>query len=401
MIIKVYYRFLYLLFFCLCFQKCNNKKSDDSSIIVEKKIIIDESSIIDSYNINEIIEDIDVIPLVENKDYALGEINKLIVYNNQFIVCDMLKSSQIIVFDSLGNFNKKIAGVGKGPFEYLQINDFWQDDNKFFIYDHALKKIFVLDNKLEFLKTIYTKSDIYHNIRNISNNTYIAYTTYANANANKEFQNKNHELFLYDKKFNKITGYFPYPDEFKNVLLISYTSHFNKYLDTLRFTRPYDNYIYNFMNGKLVNAFSINYKQHELTRSKFEDIVKENLNSFRNASSQGLEEVQSLLAGYSYFYNNLIENQNLMIFLSIVNGKIVFTLYDKIKNKIVVNSNYLQENNLYNIIVPKLIFADDNYFYGILDSFYLDNYMLDDSILKNYNMSTDSNFLIVRIKFKI
>lgn len=394
----MYYRLLLLAFFCLLFTNCNTKKENDSSQIVSNRISIDESSILDYFDIRGIIEDIDIIPLREKSGNLLGEINKLIVYNNQFIVCDMLKSQKILLFDSAGRFIKEIIATGEGPNVPLQISDFWKDKNKFFVYDHSLKKIFILDSNFKFLNTVKTNDHIYHNVRNIEDDRYVGYSTFKSGN---EVGNEgNYELQFLDNKFNEIKSDFPFPEGFEDILIISFRSHLNKISDTTRYIRPYDNTIYNYINEELVNTYTIEYKNNELTREKFEGIVRENISSFKKANSQGLEEVRMLLSGYSYFYNNLIENSKVMTFTSIVDGQIVFTVYDKLKNKVVVNSNFLHEKEKYNTIIPKFIFADENYFYGIVDSFYLDQFILGDSVLKKYSKSSTSSFLLVRIKFK-
>jgi len=397
--INAYNNLFLVIFFCLLSLKCSQKEKETGSARpVSNSIIIDESSIKDSYNINDIIDGIEVISLQESQDYLLAEINKLIVHNNQFIVCDMYKTGQVLLFDSAGSFVKKVVGTGNGPNQPLQISDFWKDDTNFFVYDHASKKIFVLDSNFNFVEAIGTNDDIYRKIRNVKNNKFVGYSSFNSYQ--EDFNGENYELVLLDSDFNKLKGYFPIPDKFNNTLMITYGSHFYKFSDTLRFIRPYDNTIYKFIDDELKVAYAINYKQNELTRENFEEIVSENTESFEKASSEGLAEVKSLLSGYSYFYNNLFENNELMTFTSMVDSRVVFTVYDKLKNKTLINANFLVEKDKYNIIIPKLTFANDDHFYGIIDVDYLEDYMLGESVLKKYNSTLSSNFLIVKVKFK-
>ena len=87
---------------------------------------------------SDIFKSAKTIILETNKDYLIGNIASIQVYDNHIFVCDVLVANSLYVFDLDGRFVRKIGQMGRGPGEYIKIIDFTLDiDNKI---------IYLLDN---------------------------------------------------------------------------------------------------------------------------------------------------------------------------------------------------------------------------------------------------------------
>ena len=101
---------------------CNDEKGqvDDNAFIVEmnfdEKMSIHEVDLIDS---------LDIVRL--DNHVMIGEVNKIIDYNNRLYVLDAFITKSVMVYDRTGNFVKQIADFGQGPAEYLQLTDIFID----------------------------------------------------------------------------------------------------------------------------------------------------------------------------------------------------------------------------------------------------------------------------------
>ncbi|HRW28094.1 MAG TPA: 6-bladed beta-propeller, partial [Bacteroidales bacterium] len=90
--------------------------SDSTSIAVN----LNEYSKISVF---DIFSKISVIPLETDSNSAIEQISRVIPHNNRYYILDR-KQSAVLIFDSNGNFEKKIRRVGVGPGEYSLLYDF-------------------------------------------------------------------------------------------------------------------------------------------------------------------------------------------------------------------------------------------------------------------------------------
>lgn len=70
-----------------------------------------------------------MVRLETTKESVFTNINRLIIFENQFYIFD-LSSESILVFNDKGHFLFKIKPSGRGPGEYLQLSDFSIDIHK-------------------------------------------------------------------------------------------------------------------------------------------------------------------------------------------------------------------------------------------------------------------------------
>src|SRR5690554_4324573 len=86
---------------------------------------------------NEIIASTEFIPLETDNNNLIGQINKMLVSNGNIYILDK-SSKQIFVFDMTGKFIQKIGVYGRGPGEYIRLNDF--------IIDKSRNRVLTLDS---------------------------------------------------------------------------------------------------------------------------------------------------------------------------------------------------------------------------------------------------------------
>ncbi len=110
----------YILLFTLILASC--KKEPKLNEVQNKKprqINLVEFS--EKENLADYIQKINVVKL--KTEYKLVGIDKVVYYHGDYYTLDK-KTSQLIVFDSNGNYLRKIGERGNGPGEYKKIRDF-------------------------------------------------------------------------------------------------------------------------------------------------------------------------------------------------------------------------------------------------------------------------------------
>lgn len=172
--------------FLVLFTCCKDISKHQEPVAFSKKINIDEATVKDLFDITDLIDTIEVIPLKEKQHYLLGDIYKIFYLNRKFIIHDRLNAPQILSFNEDGTFNKRLLGLGRGPEEALQIDDCWLNpDGSFDAYDDALKEVYHFDKNLQFKTSIKGNKNLYQNLIRISNSdNFLAYSPLNSYNIN-------------------------------------------------------------------------------------------------------------------------------------------------------------------------------------------------------------------------
>jgi len=139
------------IFLFLILSSCTTRKTPDYTF-EDVPIIIDMDSVkTDTLKINHI----RYIPLETTDECLIGFANKTLIKNNRIYVADYTRAKAIFIFDMNGKFLFKIAQMGQGPREYININDFDVLTNgDIFIFDGFGNKILVFDSNGLYLKDI-------------------------------------------------------------------------------------------------------------------------------------------------------------------------------------------------------------------------------------------------------
>lgn len=76
------------------------------------------------FNIDDVLSNVKYIPLETNRQSIIGEISKVIYFNERFYILDSEITSSIYIFGKDGSYISKISRRGGGPGEYARIYDF-------------------------------------------------------------------------------------------------------------------------------------------------------------------------------------------------------------------------------------------------------------------------------------
>ena len=98
----------------------------ESEVVVDgKKIAVETDS--HKYKLNDLFVDFGFTPLKAGDDGFLRNIDKLVLFEDNYYIMDKIGQRKVLVFDDKGNFKRAIGNVGKGKGEYINIEDFTID----------------------------------------------------------------------------------------------------------------------------------------------------------------------------------------------------------------------------------------------------------------------------------
>ena len=114
-----YYIKLILILCISSLAGCSNKNVNKHC---SENIHIDINSI-KNISFSELFDKIEIIPLETNKECIIGIARKIIFHKEIFFIEDRL-NNEVLLFNKNGTFRNKIGHIGRGPGEYLVLNDF-------------------------------------------------------------------------------------------------------------------------------------------------------------------------------------------------------------------------------------------------------------------------------------
>ena len=75
-----------------------------------------------------LIKDIRIVRLETNDSVLVGLIDKVLIHDGKIYIGDFYASQSLFIFDMQGKAIRKISRKGRGPGEYIQLRDFFIDD---------------------------------------------------------------------------------------------------------------------------------------------------------------------------------------------------------------------------------------------------------------------------------
>lgn len=337
----------------------------------------------ETINDYEIIDSIQYIKL-EDTDDVMGEIKKLVVTENEYLLLDNQRK-WIWIFEKNGKYRTKIAHFGKGPQEYSSIINFsFSKSDQINILSNAEKCIVKFNTRGEFLGKFYLDyypADYFssypaqyvfyyyipHNIFNHCNRFY---------------------LNLLDRNYEIKKGFFPYRNSILSVDDDFFLSNGNEYY----FHMPFNDTIYQIKNEKILTSYVFDFGKDHFPAEEI-----------KNASN--LSELDHILKR-KFFQGNV---RNILIsddFISLRysyqkgnTGQVAFVLYDLKTNRLRNYKSILKVKE--KILIDYPVATDGKYFYNITYPYYFPNELLKaNSLLGSNNVTDKSNPVILRIKYK-
>jgi len=137
-----FFIFLFALSGCITKNSAEELSNLDSSNQMYN-INIDLSNGKEVVKYSTFFKNLKIIKLENNNNAIIGNIDKMQRYKNLIVIMDGHKSKGVFIFSIEGQFIRKIGGIGNGPEEYSNPEDFTIDDINGLIYilDSEAKKI--------------------------------------------------------------------------------------------------------------------------------------------------------------------------------------------------------------------------------------------------------------------
>lgn len=169
---------LFTAFAALGFISCTGNGSLSSMMGNPEIVKIDMDAEEKVVNLSELTDSIVFVPLETNETSQFGNMDKLIIDKERFIIVDKDVSSAVYVFDSEGHFYNKIGSKGKAGNEYVNLTDATVGNGNVYIYDAYSKKIvcYAMDGTY---KETYPFEYIATDFRYIGGNTFAFYCSYS------------------------------------------------------------------------------------------------------------------------------------------------------------------------------------------------------------------------------
>lgn len=176
--------------------------------------------------------DVSYIPLETTDESLFYTIDKMLCRNDRFYILD-IKQASVLIFNQKGNYERKLSRKGKGPGEYLSLDDFFVEDSLLYVLSSGNKKILVYDEDFNCVKD-YSIGTHAGNMECVNNRIYI----YANF-FSREYKN----IYIFDKNSGEaVNKHCDYPQKQAGVGF--YSSGFARWNDSLFISFPYDYRIY-------------------------------------------------------------------------------------------------------------------------------------------------------------
>ena len=118
-------KYFLLIFFSILLFSCsdNKKKAGRQGMNVPVSVVLEEQNIeeVEVFSTNLSVHSLTYLQISD--DCMIGEVNKLMFCGNKPVIYDRAQK-KIFIFNEDGTFVSKIDDIGRGPKEYIQINDF-------------------------------------------------------------------------------------------------------------------------------------------------------------------------------------------------------------------------------------------------------------------------------------
>lgn len=366
------------LFILVLSTSCNHKENEQNSVNIKL------TKAHDSISFSAHFDSIDITPLESDKNFLLSQVDKKIMFNNNYYFLDK-KQNCIMVFDRNGHHKFKIQDVGKGPKEYIKLYDFninRYTENIELLVQNRNMNIFIYD-----LKGNYVKSFNLPSIR--------GYGYFANASKDKivlymPFNEK--RITIYSRNQKKVLQKLHHIPAFisKKTPLNTGSSPFFRISDTLALTEPFSNKIYSFQSNQLKCKYDWDFGKYNFD---INNLPKNKTSEFYANYLKDLKKVK-------LFFNH-IENEKYIITTFVCDNDDYTLIYNKRSNKHLVFQNYER-----NLIFPTY----SNFFEGgiyavVVNISYLKNYIKLDYLNKNdrktfQNLESGDNPVVIKYFFK-
>lgn len=210
--------------------------------------------------LSDICDSFEYIPLQTLEENLIGNIDKIIYSNHRFYIMDEEQSKCIMVFDRLGTFMFKIAALGKGPGEYISLDDFLINEEEQVIEILANSKIIKYDLDGRFISELRINLFV-EKFERLNNGDYLFATSTPTSRTR-------YSLYLTNSQGNVLWKGFEWLNPNPNIDLLE-RKQFSKTSDYISVSFGYIDTVYHVYNDHLIRKVPIDFGGHNMPPDMF------------------------------------------------------------------------------------------------------------------------------------
>ena len=330
---------------------------DDSDI---KTIEIDSTNVItfdikktkEIKDVWELIDNIEYIPLETNDNVLMGNIEKLMLYNGKYYLLDGSIAYSVFIFNEDGSHYKTINNVGRGPQEYVKLNNMTIDkyNDELILTDRSDYSLHFYDTDGNFKK----KENCGVRFADIIRITKDDFLVYLGTYWNIHIPDIDNYYIIVGSPFGEIKQRGLFKDDFYRKLSISGKNHIHICEDNVLLSTPFTNKIYHaFPNGKLSLRYQFIFENG--SPKLYRSIDNNDFDKF--FSELAKRKVEYLLE------HKILETDNYLLAVLDTGGESIrHFIYDKkTKESFITTKEYIPSMAI-SFMLPE--FTDGHYFYS-------------------------------------
>lgn len=361
------FKLLILLFLIYACSSGTNNRNETVISSAEKNknvttIDIDNAKKVDRLLFSSIFKEPKIIILETNEECLIKNVRTIEVFNKNIYILDD-EEEHLFVFDMNGKFLQRIASVGDGPGEYIQISDFSIDrkGNTIYLLDEASNKIHKYDTQSgNFLGSIQT-------VRK-GKRTFCAQYLDGKIYMNETEMHKDSEKYLL-KEIDAATGkqeksYLDadsYNKGWNLTLRLPHSFFYSRNTSAPKYVEMFMDTIVSISNGKITPAYAVRSKDF-VTHEDMKKIIDSNY------GNDGVCNLKTLYEDNKIFkINSFIEFRNFISFQYMKGNDRHYLLYNNETKETQISelfiNDYIYDNNY---IPMDLCFNNDKGVYSLL-----------------------------------
>lgn len=268
-------RKVYVMIVCLLLFGCKHASKEtilfdtpsEGSVVID--IDIDKNSVL---KYSDIFESVRFVKLETHDNALIGQIDKIIVVENKFVILDAYSAKMVFVFDANGKFLNRIGSIGEGPEEYKRPDDIvydkykdellvWSSDDQS-IFRFNLDGTFVGKIKTKFWGTSIAVADTNTYLLNLENIS------------QKRGSHNSHNILVLNEKGDIIRQLYPFNEDVERLSTISM---FAPYQNEQIFTQYYNNTVFTVNKDEMKAKYYIDFHKHNIPVSSLHNITYKEL----------------------------------------------------------------------------------------------------------------------------
>ena len=332
-------------------------------------------------HLSDIADSLSYIKLATDTSNLIGVIDKIIPLKDRILIVDKDITQTIYIFDKSGKFIRKINKKGRGPGEYLSLNDVAVDvsNKRLIVHDDMAQKISIFTYEGEFIEKI-RLDFITTSIAYLGNNQLACYCDYIN-NPNYSIRSKSPNLILFDLQTRKTQSKLFFNSTLNRLgitgLINNLSSTYSN--DTVHLIMPLNDTVYSICNNKVQPEYYVDLgvtpQMRELQRTASSS------KSAQEASQEDSKPQYPVIC-------NMLESDSVVYLFYRHNNKSYYGFYNP-RRKTFKEGVRIWEKNTDNRIpvvndldktIPFMPMATDGKnFYYVMESFYFDYFRNSDN----------------------